>query len=517
MPRSAIPQLVPFMPPRGIAGGLSSENAIVVDPTKVVINQNVLVGTAPTRRKRGGQELFQTGAVTLPVAAQAIRGCTEYWKTSALVGGPTSDIFLHQGTKVISIDNRATDGVDRTGALVLDSSAVPCYQVFNDKIYFTSTKTSDGYNMWDGVAASAVAVSDPADGPGRYIISHLGSMIMAGNEDFPFRVYFSVPLDPEDWAGLGSTSLDLDSDGDPQGITGMFSFQNRLYVFTRRSMYEITGTDPTTFLVQRVTNGIGCIAHASIAQTPNDVYWASDRGVHSMRQISDGRITESTFASRDIQRLWTELLNSTLFQRAYGTYDETINCYLLSVPSSGQNTNDSLLVYNIEFGSWAVWENVSARSISTVLVNNKKNLLIGKEDGRLALLNTVARNDFGAGYPYRWKTGVLYPGDRTVKKEFKSITLFCSTTTATQVTLNWDIDGKTSGTKNFNLNAGGTALGAFTLGASALGIGQYVPVTLGLEGVGYGIQIEMVVGGLADIEVYGFILEVDDANMEYQG
>lgn len=207
-------------------GGLSSENPIIINEGQLVIAKNILIGTIPTKRKRGGQELYNTVATGL--ASTPIRGIFEFWRTAALSGNPVSDIFLHQGTKVWSIDDRNTAAVDRTGALTLSSSSIPSYQPFNQNIYFCSTVTTDGYNKWNGAAASAVAATAPADGVGKYLCSHLGRMIMAGNDSYPFRVYFSSSQDAENWSSTGpsnATSLDLDDNGDPEGITGICSFQ----------------------------------------------------------------------------------------------------------------------------------------------------------------------------------------------------------------------------------------------------------------------------------------------------
>jgi hypothetical protein len=246
---------------------------------------------------------------------------------------------------------------------------------------------------------------------------------------------------------------------------------------------------------------------------PNDIIFASDRGVHSLRQVASGRQTESTFLSRDIQKLWTDLLNAALFNRITAAYDETINCYILSVPSSGQIENDQILVYNIEFGIWTKWPDIKARSIGTVLINNKKNVMIGTEGGRLLLINQIARNDLGDGYSFRFKTGILYPGGPGTQKRFKSITVLASTTTPCEYTIGWNIDGTKTGSKSVSLEAGEDTLGGtFVLGQSRLGVGQYLPRQASLDNVGYGIQLEIVAGGVSDIEVYGFILEAEELN-----
>ena len=505
----------------GFSGGQSSENPIALNKNQMIISDNILIGTTLSRRKRGGQQKYHTGTFDLtasyPVSGVPIRGLKDFWRTASLAGNPVSDVFLHQGAKVWSIDDRNTVAVDRTGALTLNTGAVPCYQPFNQKIYFTSTVTADGYNKWDGASASAVAATPPADGVGKYLCAHLGRMIMAGQDDFPFRVYMSVSLQPENWSsGSGATSLDLDDDGDPEGVTGVTSFQSRLYVWTRTSLYEITGNTPDTFIVNKITDGIGCISHASIVKVPNDVIFASDRGVHSLRQIASGRQTETAFLSRDIQKMWTTLLNSSLYKRITAEYDKNINNYIISVPSSGQQNNDNLLCFNIEYNTWTVWPNINARSISKVLLSNKYETILGREDGKITLINQLNRNDLDSGYTARFVTGVLYPGQIEVEKKFKSITVLASTQSNSQYQVGWNIDGEVSNSKTIELSAGEDLLGStFVLGSSVLGVGQYLPETVSIDDTGYGIQININIVGTDDLEVYGFILEVEDANENY--
>lgn len=513
-----------FILDNGFNGGLSSENAIAVSQNKMTIADNILVGTIPSRRRRGGMEKYHTGSydetASYPVAGQPIRGLVEYWRTASLAGNPVSDLFLHQTDKVWSIDDRNTIGVDRTGALALATTGVPSYQVFNQIVYFCSTVTADGYNKWDGFSATATAATEPADGPGKYLCSHVGRMVMAGNNDFPFRVYLSSALDPEDWsssAPSNATSLDLDNDGDPQGITGIVSFQNRLYVFTRQSTYEITGTSPSDFVVLRVSNGIGCVANSTIATVPNDVIFCSDRGVHSLKQLNSGRQTESTFLSRDIQRLWTGLINTQKFTQIAAAYDENINSYCMSVTAGSDTQTTDMLVYNIEFGTWTQWKDIEARAITIGYLNNKKQILIGREDGTIAYLNREARVDYDGSYTSRFKTGVLYPGGAFGdERRFISITVLASATAEADVSVSWNIDGDRDGTAVFSLTAGNDLLGStFVLGQSILGFSQYLPYTISIDQIGHGIQLEFNVASDGDVEFYGFILEVEHANPVY--
>lgn len=510
-----------------MGGGLSSENPIAITQDQMVIADNLLIGTTLSRRKRGGQAKFHLSTLDLTASfppsgslGTPVRGIIEFWRSASLAGNPVSDVFLHQDSKLWSIDNRLSVGLERQGSLTIETTGVPCYQPFNSKLYFTSTNVADGYNKWDGASASAVPATPPPDGPGKYIIAHLGRMAMAGNADFPFRIYLSSAYAPETWDDAGEhdgTSLDLPDDGDPEGITGLASFQGRLYVWTRRTLHEITGTTNATFVRTQVSNGVGCIGHASICALPNDVLFCSDRGVHFLKQVQSGRQTETDFRSRDIQRLWTDLLNAALYFRIAAVYDETCNNVLISIPSSGQTKNDQVLAHNIEFGTWTVWPNINARSMCPVLIGNKKSILIGKEDGTIALINQAARDDLGDAYPYRFKTGIIYPGgDPSIESRITSITVLASTNADATLRIAWTIDGVKNGFKTADLTATQDLLGTtFVLGTSKLGIGQFLPRKVTVEDVGHGIQIEVSTSAKADVEVYGFIIEAEALNGKF--
>jgi hypothetical protein len=508
----------------GIGGGLVSENPIVLAKNQMVIADNLLMGTTISRKKRGGQVPYNTGCYastpSYPASGVPIRGILDFWRTASLAGNPIDSIFLHQGTQVWNIPGRSSPAVDVTGALVLSPNGVPSYQMFNQFLYFCSTITADGYNVWDGTSSTARAANPPPDGVGKYLCSHLGRMVMAGNDDFPFRVYLSTEFNPENWDNIppdNGTSLDLDADGDPEGITGIASFQGQLYIWTRKSLYTLTGNDPTTFDLYPVSRGIGAISNASIVQVPNDVIFPSERGVHSLRQMNASRLTESTFLSRDIQKLWTTLINPSIFKQITAVFFPNVNCYMISVPSSGQETNDTLLVYNIEYGTWTNWTGIEARSIATLYLNNQLNIMTGREDGTIALLNQNTQSDLGnAGFTARMLTGVLYPGTMDKQKRFKSITVLAATLVPSQFTVGWVIDGTKYGSKPINLTQGQDLLGTtFVLGKSVLGVGQFVPTTVSIDDIGYGIQVDLISGGNSDIEIYGFILEVEDANPNY--
>ena len=513
----------------GLKGGFNiSDDELIVGPSEMSVAKNVLIGQTLSRKKRPGLDAYHTssyeGTASYPSSGVPIRGILQYYRYGSGTGEVYEDVFLHQAAKVWSIDTRTSPGVDRTGSLTLSTTAIPCYQVFEGILYFVSSDVADGYNKWNGLAATpgnAESATGPADGDGTLLGTYAGRMLMAGNPDFPFRLYISAALDAEDWASMDATSIDLSYDGDPVGITAVFPELNgRCYIATRRSIYELTGTTVSDLSVTRVTRGVGCVGFGTVVAVPNDILFASTRGVHSLKKVVVSDQSEITFLSRDIQKLWVSMLNAQRLRYGQATWDESLNLYVLTVPTSGQSTNDTVLVYNMTYGYWTLWDDVDARSVSTVLIQDQQYVLTGRENGRIAFLNPTKTTDFGSGYTFQMRTGKFFP-DSKMTNEFKfmSVTALFSVTQPSNISVGWSIDsrdGTRTGSRTAVLGTGTDVLGSsFVLGESSLGLGSFLPVRFSIEETGYNFRLEITAGGTSDVNFLGWILEVEDANPNY--
>jgi hypothetical protein len=517
---------------KALQGGLNvTDDPLIVGPNEMTVAKNVLIGQSLARQKRPGLENYHTGnfegTASYPASGVPIRGILQYYRYGSGTGEVYEDIFLHQSDKVWSIGTRTSEGINQTGSLTLSTTGIPSYQVFEGILYFVTSETADGYNKWNGLAEPpgvAEAATAPLDGVGKLLGNYFGRMLMAGNPDFPFRVYMSAALDAEDWSGMDATSFDLTYDGDPTGVTAIFpELDGRVFIATRRSIYELSTTDPANlnnFSIRRVTRGIGCVGQGTVVATPNDVLFASDRGIHSIKKVVVSDQSEISFLSRDIQNLWVSLLNAQRLNQAQATWEETQNLYVITVPVAGELTNSTVLCYNLTFGYWTLWEDVDARSLNTVLISNRQYILAGREDGKVAFFNPSETTDFGTGYSFIMKTGKFFPDSMMTNQfRFTAVTIMVSATQPSTISLGWFVDsvnGTRTGSRAQNIGADSDALGStFVLGSSRLGIGSFVPVRFSIEETGYNIQLQVTAGGTSDIKFLGYILEVEDADPVY--
>lgn len=530
-------EFILLMGKKALAGGLNvSDNPLIVGPEEMTVASNVLIGDTLARKKRPGRMSYYTPtspteAVAYPFLGSPIRRHIQYWRES--LGAFAEDIVLTAGTSVYAIQNRtaAAVNISSTNLTTLSSSDKPFYQVFEGVLFMLHPGAANAahvYSKWDGTtytAASVVTATAPVDGPGSMMGTFQSRMVMAGNVNFPFRLYISAALDAETWTGADTTSLDFNYDGESDGITAILGeLQGRLYIATADSVYELSATDltdPATFFIRRVTQGIGCVGPRMFARTANDIIFMSDRGLHSLAKTITSDQVDLTFVSRQVQRIFTEGLFQGALAQGDMVWDQNRNLILCSVPSSGQVTNDVTLAFNNNFGIWSgVWDDIDARSLSTVKLSGKRYVSLGREDGKLDLLDGSLRMDRGAGFAARFKTGKIFPNDDIMRQwRFVSLGLLMSSSNASTVQISWSIDG-TDGTRTGSdsivLGESSTLLGStFILGSSTLGIGQFVPNRVTVGDIGYNIQLEIVVTGNSDFEYYGCVLEVEGADAHY--
>jgi hypothetical protein len=132
--------------------------------------------------------------------------------------------------------------------------------------------------------------------------------------------------------------------------TGLYSLNNGLYVFQRRSIWRLLGSSPSNFELRNVTNEIGMIDKRTLVEYGDLLTFLSDKGVYlfdgsNLKNISEGVVNTSIDAwankTSPVAVLWN-------------------NTYLISYTSNSGSYNDEALFYHYEMGVWGKFENIHA-------------------------------------------------------------------------------------------------------------------------------------------------------------
>lgn len=115
-----------------------------------------------------------------------------------------------------------------------------------------------------------------------YLTTYQGYMVAASTAedgtDYPNRVRFSHPNNPENWAELDC--LDIEAGGSK--ITGLVAFSDHVVVFKTNSVWAIYGNDADSFTVVNLTMAVGAIHRNAIALAEQSVFFYSHpNGVHA--------------------------------------------------------------------------------------------------------------------------------------------------------------------------------------------------------------------------------------------
>src|SRR4051812_37461749 len=174
---------------------------------------------------------------------------------------------------------------------------------------------------------------------GKYITYVSNRIFIAGTASNPSRLYFSDIGDPRSWTTTNVVDLDP-SDG--MGISGIARIGDSLLLFKPTKTYLIYDLD--TGANRALSRSIGCIAHRSIAEGSDGIYFASeDQGVFVATQSKLTRISD------EVQPLFDEITASVKSLCAGVFYKDH---YYLSCPYDGASTNSTTLSYDITTKSW---------------------------------------------------------------------------------------------------------------------------------------------------------------------
>lgn len=151
-------------------------------------------------------------------------------------------------------------------------------------------------------------------------------------------------------------------------ITGLKVFKNKLYIFLSNAVYRLSpASTANTFTVELVTNSIGCVAHRSIAQVGEDLFFAGDNGIYSLGDVGTYTDVRTANKSARVQRLF-DALTGPLKAKLSAVYSNFK--YHLFYSLYGTN-NDSCIPYDIRYQAWQDWRNMAANS-ATLYTNTTK-------------------------------------------------------------------------------------------------------------------------------------------------
>jgi len=489
------------------------------------VAENCEYDVSGARRKRLGTVRYNStalladlggGAVTLTFTALA-----DFWRHGTCLDG-VQRFVAHAGTTLYKDDGDGTwDAIDSTLAWGTNGSLTTITIAQGFAVFANGV---DVPKKWDQTTLSDLSSGAPYFSQSTY---HLRRLWVSGFASNPSQLWYTKAGDITDFTGSDTGTILFDED-DGDRITGMSQpWQNRLYIFkgpNNGSVWNVSGNTVNTFTRTRMFSAAPCVSHRSVITTPDDIFWASRHGFHSLSATNKFGDTEQFFLSRPIQASFRALSDKSLSQ-IIGFSHPTRNVIGWFCSEGGRN--DVAFVYNYVTKAWAIWRftGIGAASCMVAITpgTRESRLYLGGYNGYVYAADQPIRADENGdqAYTYRVRTPIHQRFSESLtelhEKTFFSVTSFFSpvATPSTMTVTAW-VDNFTTattltGTKNVTLSLSGDLWDVSWIWDQSLwdgrGGGAYDEFII--EGRGRSIQIDWMqntVGG--DVELLGYAVRV---------
>ena len=145
-----------------------------------------------------------------------------------------------------------------------------------------------------------------ANAPTSPKVSHIFKthMFLAGDSSEPTNLWFSAPYDeynysPADGAGVINVGFP---------IVAIKSFRDALYIFGSNNIRKLTGNNIANFVLEEVTDDLGCLATDSVMEIGGDLLFLSQDGLRPVSGTDKIGDVNLETVSRDIQSIFTEIV-----------------------------------------------------------------------------------------------------------------------------------------------------------------------------------------------------------------
>ena len=165
---------------------------------------------------------------------------------------------------------------------------------------------TDGVNpaaTYDGTTYTQITHADAPDDP-KFAHVYKNHMFLAGDPNEDTNLYFSAPYDETDFApanGAGVINV-----GFP--VVAIKSFRDVLYIFGTNNIRKLVGNNISDFVLQEVTDDLGCMASDSVIEIGGDLLFLSQDGLRPISGTDKIGDVNLETVSKDIQSIFTDIV-----------------------------------------------------------------------------------------------------------------------------------------------------------------------------------------------------------------
>ena len=165
---------------------------------------------------------------------------------------------------------------------------------------------TDGINpaaTYDGSTYTQITHADAPTDP-KYSAVFQNHMFLAGDPAEDTNLYFSAPYAETDYStGNGAGVINV---GFP--IVAIKTFRDALYVFGSNNIRKLVGNNISNFVLETVTDDLGCLATDSVIEIGGDLLFLSQDGLRPVSGTDKIGDVNLETVSKDIQSIFTDIV-----------------------------------------------------------------------------------------------------------------------------------------------------------------------------------------------------------------
>lgn len=165
---------------------------------------------------------------------------------------------------------------------------------------------TDGVNpaaIYNGTTYTQITDANAPNSP-KYSSVFKNHVFLAGDATDPYNLYFSAPYGETDYNpanGAGVINV-----GFP--IVQIKPFRDALYIFGSNNIRKLVGNTVADFIVENVTDDLGCMATDSVIEIGGDLLFLSQDGLRPVSGTDKIGDVNLETVSKDIQSVFTDIV-----------------------------------------------------------------------------------------------------------------------------------------------------------------------------------------------------------------
>lgn len=248
------------------------------------------------------------------------------------------------------------------------------------------TNGIDAAMKYDGTAVTnlggAPALSD-------FVCTHDNRLYLASKS----TIYFSALRKAEDWNTVNEAGQIVVETADGKSITGLIAGSQRLTVFKQNSIHELFGTNPSNFTMKLVTDNLGTPTGNTAQVIDGVIFFLGNDGVY---RYSGGSLPSSDFSIPVRESI--KKINVAYADKSVSW--QIGKKYYLAIPTGANTEADTVLEYDIEFGTWNTWSYPNKATAKGVTLDGITH--IGLSGGLLYKLDDLNTKDDTTDVSWEW-------------------------------------------------------------------------------------------------------------------